>query len=128
MPGPDNLLDGFYGLGPECHGGDCLGPAGAVDLGDPGNIEGNERQGLDRRRGAGTDLLYPRNLRGDGAHECGGGVRGPAAGYIDPHAVEGGGLHAQDDAGLHLFQPEVAGALAFVEALDPGMGLDQGSR
>src|SRR5208337_4210471 len=69
--------------------------------------------------------MYTRYPGGDGTHEGRRGIHCPATGNIDPHAVEGRCLDTQYNAGVHLLKPEITRALAFVEAFDTGLGLDE---
>jgi hypothetical protein len=56
LPGPDNLGDGLDGFGAIGKGGDCLGAADAVDLGDTGNRAAASTTGLSAPSRAGTTM------------------------------------------------------------------------
>ena len=67
IPRADDLLDRADALRTQRHRGNCLGAARTVDLGDPGNIEGDKRQGLDRR-GEQAQISFTPATRAGTAH------------------------------------------------------------
>ena len=71
VTGSHNLLHRADGLRTQRHGRNSLCSTGAVDLGDTGNIERNEGQGLDGRGGTGADLLHTGDKCRDSTHEGG---------------------------------------------------------
>jgi hypothetical protein len=125
VPGSNDLLHRFYGFCTKGHGSDGLGTAGAVDLGDPGDIQCHKGHGTNGRGGTGTDLADAGYLCRYRTHEGRGRVGSTPAGDIEPDTVESGCFHTQHNTGFHLLKPEVFWFLEFVKAFDPCMRLDQ---
>ncbi len=124
VAGADDLVDAGDGVGAEGEGGDGLGAAEAVELGDTGEVGGGE--GFERGFGRADDDAWDAgDLRGRDGHEQGGGQRVAAAG----HVAADGGERADDlaglDAGAVLGAPAF-GQLALGEGADVGLGDEHG--
>ena len=127
VAGAHDLVDRRDGLGAVGERGDGLGPAHAIDLGDPGDLRGGHHRRVEpavRRRHDHGDALHAGDARRDRVHQHGTRISGGAARHVEPDRVERAPAGPEPDAG---FVPvvEVGRHQAAVEGLDPFRRLHQ---
>ena len=116
----DDLVHRSDGFGAEGEGGDGLGAADAVDLGDAGQLGGGQHQRIEDaigRRHRHHQALDAGHLGGQGIHQHGRGIGRRAAGNVKPRRGQGRPAIAQAQPRL-VDVIEVLGLLAAVEIGD----------
>ena len=121
VAGADDLIDRGDGFGAERQGGDRLGAADPVDLGDTGEVRRRQHQRVDhpcRRRHRHDDALDTGDAGGQRVHQHARGIGGQATRHVNADGGDGAKAGSKGHTGaVHIGR--ILWQLTAVIVLDP---------